>query len=679
MSNYLLTLKGLPSFSQIKIQDVEPAIDSLLKGNREKIISLLESTNEYTWDNLIQHLEDMDDQLSRSWSPVGHMNSVVNNDALRDAYNACLPKLSEYQTEMGQNEGLYAAFKQIRQSDAYDELTEAQQKIINNALRDFRLSGIELNAGDQDRFKVICQELSKLSSTFSENILDASNEWQKHITEEADLAGLPDSARGLFRQQAEARDLEGWLLNLEFPSYMPVLTYADNTALRQEMYTAFVTRASDQGPHDKKYDNSDLMEQILSLRHEMAGLLGFNNYAELSIETKMADTTQQVIDFLMDLAERSLDMAKKEFEELCEFARKEHSMEALEAWDISYYAEKLRQHRYQITQEEIKPYLPEDKVLSGMFEVVSRLYGVSFRETKDVDRWHDDVRFFDILDARGEVQGQFYLDLYARAKKRGGAWMDDCITRRRLSHDVQTPVAYLTCNFSPPVGNEPALLTHSEVETLFHEFGHGLHHMMTAVDHVGVSGIHGVEWDAVELPSQIMENWCWQKEALDLISGHYQTGEALPDELFNKMLAAKNFQSAMQMARQLEFSLFDFRLHLEYDPQQGGRVNDIIAEVRDQVAVVKPPAFNRFAHAFSHIFSGGYAAGYYSYKWAEVLSSDAFSAFEENGIFDTETGQRFLKAILEKGGSRNAMDLFVDFRGREPEIEALLRHSGIAA
>lgn len=684
MSNYLLTLKGLPSFSQIKAQDVEPAIDSLLESNRKKVISLLDSTSEYTWDNLIQHLEDMDDQLSRSWSPVGHMNSVVNNDALRDAYNACLPKLSEYQTEMGQNDALYAAFKQIRQSDAYEELTEAQQKIINNALRDFRLSGIELDAGDQDRFKTICQELSKLSSTFSENILDASNEWQKHITAEADLAGLPDSARGLFRQQAEASDLEGWLLNLEFPSYIPVLTYADNTALRQEMYTAFVTRASDQGPHDKKYDNSNLMEQILSLRHEMAGLLGFNNYAELSIETKMADTTQQVMDFLMDLAERSLDMAKKEFEELCEFARIEHGMEVLEAWDIGYYAEKLRQHRYQITQEEIKPYLPEDKVLSGMFEVVSRLYGVSFKEAKDVDRWHDDVRFFDILDARGEVQGQFYLDLYARAKKRGGAWMDDCITRRRLSHGVQshgvqTPVAYLTCNFSPPVGTEPALLTHSEVETLFHEFGHGLHHMMTAVDYVGVSGIHGVEWDAVELPSQIMENWCWQKEALDLISGHYQTGEALPEELFNKMLAAKNFQSAMQMVRQLEFSLFDFRLHLEYDPQQGGRVNDFIAEVRDQVAVVKPPAFNRFAHAFSHIFAGGYAAGYYSYKWAEVLSSDAFAAFEENGIFDTETGQRFLKAILEKGGSRNAMDLFVDFRGREPQIEALLRHSGIAA
>lgn len=684
MSEYLLTLKGLPQFSKIKTDEIESAIDKLLANNRKTIETLLEDTDQYTWTNLVAPLEDIQEQLSRSWSPVGHMNSTVNNDALRDAYNACLPKLSDYGTELGQNQGLYEAYKQIRDGENYEQLDAAQQKIIDNALRDFRLSGIELNDTDRKRFKIIRQELSQLSSKFSENVLDSGNEWEKHVTDASDLAGLPDSAMGLLHQQAEAKGKDGWLLNLEFPSYMPVMTYGDNQPLREEMYTAYATRASDQGPHDSKYDNSELIEQVLALRHELALLLGFANYAELSIETKMAASTDQVMDFLNDLANRSVSIARKEYDELCEFAREHDQVESIEPWDMGYYAEKLRQHRYNITQEEIKPYLPEDKVLAGLFAVVSRLYGVTFREVKNLDRWHEDVRFFDIVDKDGSIRGQFYFDLYARAKKNGGAWMDDCIPRKKSAAGVQVPVAYLTCNFSPPVGNEPALFTHSEVETLFHEFGHGLQHMMTKIDYVGVSGINGVEWDAVELPSQIMENWCWQKEALDLFSGHYQTGESIPDALFDKMMAAKNFQSAMAMVRQLEFALFDFRLHLEYDPdyqseKKGERVLALLDEVRDQVAVIKPPCFHRFANAFTHIFAGGYGAGYYSYKWAEVLSSDAFAAFEETHIFDAGTGQRFLQTVLEQGGSRKAMDLFVEFRGREPEIDALLRHTGIKA
>lgn len=679
MSNYLLTVEGLPQFSEIKAKNIVPAIDQLLADHRKKLNEILSGSKAYTWDNLVQPIEDMGEKLSRTWSPIGHMNSVVNNEELREAYNECLPKLSEYHTELGQNTVLFDAYKQIRNGEEYESLAQAQKKIIDNALRDFRLSGIELSETDRNRFKEIRQELSQLSSKFSENVLDSNNAWEKLVTDESELSGLPDSALGLLRQQAEAKDKKGWLLNLDFPSYMPVLSYADNRSLREEMYKAYATRASDQGPHDPKYDNTELMEQILSLRHEMARLLGFNNYAELSVDTKMVESTDQVMSFLNDLANRSVDMARKEYSELCEYAQEVHGMSSLEAWDIGYYSEKLREHRYSFTQEEIKPYLPEDRVLEGMFSVVNKLFGVKVVEVNNVDSWHEDVRFFEIQNPDGSVRGQFYLDLYARAKKRGGAWMDDCIPRKRFNDEVQSPVAYLTCNFSPPVGNEPALFTHNEVETLFHEFGHGLQHMLTQVDFVGVSGINGVEWDAVELPSQIMENWCWQKEALDLFSGHYQTNEAIPEDLFEKMMAAKNFQSAMMMVRQLEFGLFDFRLHMEYDANKGGRVLEILDEVRDQVAAFKPPAYHRFPNAFGHIFAGGYAAGYYSYKWAEVLSSDAFAAFEETNIFDAGTGNKFLQAVLEQGGSRKAMDLFVEFRGREPNIDALLRHSGISA
>ena len=677
--NPLLGLTGLPPFSKIRPEHVEPALDALLAECRARVEQLLTDNTTYSWANLVQPIEDVEDKLSRAWSPVGHMNSVVNSETLRTAYNACLPKLSEYGTEMGQNEVLYRAYKQIADGPEYARLDTAQRKIIDNALRDFRLSGIALDPAQRERYKALMQELSSVQAKFEENLLDATNAWKLQITDKARLDGLPDSAIGLAKQTAEREGVDGWLLNLEFPSYYPVLTYADDRELRREVYTAYVTRASDEGPNAGKWDNGPLMEQLLALRHEAAQLLGFANYAERSIETKMAQSTDQVMKFLSDLAERSLPKAREDLDAVRKFAREQHNADNLESWDISYYSEKLRQHQYAISQEELKPYFPETRVLPGMFAVVQRLYGLEIREVPGIDTWHSSVRFYEIQDASGKLRGQFYLDLYARPHKRGGAWMDDCIARRMTASGPQTPVAYLTCNFSPPIGNDPALFTHDEMITLFHEFGHGLHHMLTQVDYAGVSGISGVAWDAVELPSQFMENWCWEREALDLIAGHYQTGEPLPQQLYERMQAARNFQSAMQMVRQLEFSIFDFRIHRDYDPAKGGRVYDILDEVRQQVAVMKPASFNRFPHSFSHIFAGGYAAGYYSYKWAEVLSADAFSAFEEAGIFDSETGKRFLTAILERGGSREPMELFIDFRGREPTIDALLRHSGLAA
>ncbi|MET0086426.1 MAG: oligopeptidase A [Sedimenticola sp.] len=677
MDNPLLELEALPHFSRIRPEHVEPAIDALLKEGRELTHKLLESGAPYTWDNLVEPLEIADDRLGRAWSPVSHMNSVVNSDELRDAYNACLPKLSDYATEMGQNEQLCNAYKAVYENGS--DLNDDQRKLLENALRDFRLSGVDLPAEKKSRYKEISQQLTRLTSKYEENLLDATNAWSKLVTDEAELAGLPESALGLAKQTAEQRDKAGWMLTLEFPSYLPVMTYADNRELRREMYEAYATRASDQGPHACKWDNSETMERILELRHEQALLLGFDNYAERSLAKKMARSCDEVLGFLNDLAKRSHDQALQELRELTEFASSEHGAEDLQAWDIGYYAEKLRQHRYAITQEELKPYFPESKVLSGMFAVVNRLYGIEIAEVDDVETWHPDVRFFEIRDRDGGIRGQFYLDLYARPKKRGGAWMDECVVRMFNEQYDQIPVAYLTCNFSPPVGDKPALFTHDEVETLFHEFGHGLHHLLTRVNYPGIAGINGVAWDAVELPSQFMENWCWEREALDRISGHYETGEPIPATLYDRMKAAKNFQSGMQMVRQLEFSLFDFRMHREYQPGSGGRIYEILEEVREKVAVIRPPAFNRFAHGFSHIFAGGYAAGYYSYKWAEVLSADAFSLFEERGIFDRDTGAAFLQNILEKGGSKDAMELFIGFRGREPEIDALLRHSGIAS
>ena len=679
MTNPLLENTELPQFSKIKPEHVEPAIDQLLSEARQTITSHLQSDGPYNWGNLIEPIEDAEDRLNKAWSPVSHMNSVVNSDAMRYAYNACLGKLSEYSTEVGQNRALYDAYKSIQQSQEFSRLDMAQQKIISNALRDFHLSGVDLPTEKQKRYKDISQQLSKLSSQYEEHLLDATNAWRKLISNQDDLAGLPESALAQAKQSAETEGYDGWLINLQFPSYLAIMTYADNRDLRREHYEAFCTRASDQGPDAGKWDNSEIMEQILALRHEKAQLLGFNNYAEYSLATKMADSTDNVVSFLEDLADKSWRQARRDLSELQDFAAREFGLHDLQTWDIGYYSEKMRQHFYQLSQEEVKTYFPATRVIPGLFAIVEKLYGLQISEIDDVDIWHPDVRFYKILDKNGELRGRFYLDLYARAKKRGGAWMDDCVCRKKTAKGLQTPVAYLTCNFTPPTGNQPALLTHDEVQTLFHEFGHGLHHMLTQIDHLSVAGINGVEWDAVELPSQFMENWCWEKEALNLISSHYQTGESLPDNLYDKMLAAKNFQAGMMMVRQLEFSLFDFKIHQNYDPNKGGRINQTLQQIRDQVSVAKVPAFNRFAHSFSHIFAGGYAAGYYSYKWAEVLSADAFSLFEENGIFDRSTGESFLHNILEKGGSQPAMTLFKNFRGREPSIEPLLRHNGIAA
>jgi oligopeptidase A len=679
MSNPLLANTELPLFSQIQPEHVVPAIDQLLAEARATVESCLNAADRYTWKNLIEPIENAEDRINKAWSPVSHMNSVVNSDELREAYNACLPKLSAYSTEMGQNEALFKAYKSIAESDEYAALDTAQQKIIRNTLRDFHLSGIDLDAEKKQRYKEISQELSQLASSFEENVLDATNAWTKLITNELDLTGLPASALAQARQTAEQNGQQGWMITLQFPSYHAVMTYADNRELRREHYEAYSTRASDQGPHAGRWDNSEIMEKILALRHEKARLLGFENYAELSLTKKMAEKPDDVMNFLEDLADKSWRQARRDLAELRDFARTYYGVGDLQSWDIGYYSEKMRQHFYQLSQEEVKAYFPITKVLPGLFAVVEKLYGLRIAEIHEFDTWHPDVRFFEITDRNDELRGRFFIDLYARPKKRGGAWMDDCVGRKKIDDKVQTPVAYLTCNFTPPTGSDPALLTHDEVTTLFHEFGHGLQHMLTRVDHLGVSGINGVEWDAVELPSQFMENWCWEKDALPLMSGHYQTGEPLPDELLNKMLAAKNFQSGMLMVRQLEFSLFDFRIHRDYDPARGGRIYETLNQVREQVAVVIPPAFNRFAHSFGHIFAGGYAAGYYSYKWAEVLSSDAFSLFEEKGIFDPETGNAFLTNILEKGGSEEAMDLFVKFRGRKPTIAALLRHNGIEA
>ena len=679
MNNPILDADKLPAFDQIEAHHVEPAIKQLLQDNRQAVADLIASNPENDWAATAGLLEDIDDRLNRAWSPVSHLHSVADNEALREAYNACLPLLSDYATEMGQNRGLYLLYKNLADSAAYGDLSQAQKTIIDHALRDFRLSGIDLPAAEQQEYKTLQLELSQLQTKFQENVLDATQAYQKHITDAAQLGGLPESALALANQAAQQAGLEGWLFTLDFPSYFPVMSYADNRELRQEMYQAYVTRASEQTTDQAQWDNSDIIEKILAGRYRLARLLGFDSYAHRSLATKMASTPKEVIDFLDDLAQHSKPIAEQEFQQLQAFAQEQHGVTDLAAWDVAYYSEKQKQHEYDFSQEQLRPYFPVNQVLAGMFSVVEKLYGLKIKATDEVATWHEDVQFFAITDQEGELRGSFYLDLFARKQKRGGAWMDECLVRRNTSTGLQHPVAYLTCNFTPPIGDDPSLLTHDEVTTLFHEFGHGLHHMLTKIDYAGVSGINGVAWDAVELPSQFMENWCWEREALSLIARHYQTGEALPESLFNKMLAAKNFQSGMQMVRQLEFALFDFRLHLEYKPETNFDVQALLNEVRDQVSVVIPPHYNRFQHSFSHIFAGGYAAGYYSYKWAEVLSADAFSKFEEEGIFNPETGSSFLQNILERGGSEDAMDLFVAFRGRKPSVDALLRHSGITS
>jgi len=680
MNNPLLENHTLPAFDRIQPEHVIPAIDQLLEENRETVEQLVSITSGFSWDNFVQPLEDMDDRLNRAWSPVSHLHSVRDNEALRKAYSECIGKLSDYATEMGQHEGLYKGFKAVAESDEYARLVPAQKKIIDNALRDFRLSGIELNGEDRATYRRLQQELTKLQTRFEENLLDATQAWKKHVIDQDMLSGLPQSVLGYLEQSARQNGFdEGWLLTLDFPCYLPVMQYADDAGLRRELYTAYNTRASAEAGNDPQWDNSAVMVDILNKRQEIARLLGFASYADLSLAKKMATTPRQVLDFLTELADKSGPVAQTDLEQVNRYAREKYNIDTLDAWDIAYYSEKLKQAAFRFTDEDLRPYFSVPNVLKGLFGVVQRLYELDIRPREGVTIWHDDVMFYDIYNGSGELQGSFYLDLYARQHKRGGAWMDECVVRRKLASGIQTPVAYLTCNFTPPVGGKPALITHDEVITLFHEFGHGLHHMLTRVDYAGVSGINGVPWDAVELPSQFMENWCWEREALDLFARHHESGKKIPADLFEKMWAAKNFQSGMQMVRQLEFSLFDFRLHMQAHIDSADDIQQLLDEVREQVAVIRPPVFNRFQNSFSHIFAGGYAAGYYSYKWAEVLSADAFSRFEEQGIFNSETGKAFLHSILEQGGSREPLELFIEFRGREPSVEPLLRHSGITA
>ena len=665
---------GLPNFSAINASDIVTVITAAIRDCKTVIDNVVEK-QDASYASVFLEIDEVDTQLSNLWSPVSHMNSVVSDDEWREAHDACLPLLSEYGTWVGQHEGLFKLYQALSESDEFANLDMAQQKMITNTLRDFTLSGIALDAEKKEEYGKIQARLSELSSTFSNHLLDATMAFQKHITDEKQLAGLPDSAKSAAAQLATQHNLAGWLFTLDIPSYLPIMSYADNRKLREEMYRAYVTRASEIGPNGGEFDNTAIIEETLSLRTKIANLLGFEHYSQRSIATKMAESTDQVKTFLHDLARQSRPQAEADLAEVKAFAAEQYGRTELQAWDVGYYSEKLKQDKYAISDEELRPYFPETHVVPGLFEVVSRLFGLTIKERMDVDTYHQDVRFFDITDSDGNYCGSFYLDLYARAKKRGGAWMDECrVKRRRTDGSLQHPVAYLTCNFSGPIDGQPACFTHDEVVTLFHEFGHGLHHMLTKIEVSAVSGINGVAWDAVELPSQFLENWCWQPEALQFISGHVDTGEPLPKALLDKMLAAKNFQSAMQMLRQIEFSLFDFTLHMQTDNVD---VQAFLNDVRNAISVLTPPEFNRFQNSFGHIFAGGYAAGYYSYKWAEVLSADAFAAFEENGIFNVSTGRRFLEKILQMGGSKEPMALFVDFKGREPSVDALLRHSGI--
>ncbi|MGR8946445.1 MAG: M3 family metallopeptidase [Gammaproteobacteria bacterium] len=675
-------LAALPNFSKLKVESLVNDLKQLIEDNKQAIDTLFAERQTVGWDALIRPLENYSDALSRFFSPFSHLHNVADSPALREAYNEALPLLTEYANEYSQDRRIFEAYKALADLDATSDVLNLEQKqVTKNALRDFHLSGIDLEPDAQTRLREIRLRLSKLSTKFEEQVLDATQKWKKHIDDESLLSGMPKSAVDLCRQNAANENLDGYLLKLDYPCYMPVMTYADNRELREEVYEAYVTRASELGPHGRCFDNSETIDEILRLRKELSGLLGFSNYAEYSLATKMANTTSEVTKFLVDLAEKSRPAAKKELDELRLYAQQNLNLEELEAWDMSYAAEKLRQDKFAISQEELRPYFPIDRVFSGLFEIVRVLFGVQITEIHDVDTWHEDVRVFQVRDADDHLRGLFYTDLYAREFKRAGAWMDDCIGRREFDEYIQYPVAYLTCNFSPPVGlgehKKPATLTHDEVLTLFHEFGHGLHHMLTLVGESAVAGINGVPWDGVELPSQFLENWCWETDALALISGHVDSGLPISAALIERMKSAKNFHAALQMLRQIEFALFDFRLHAEY--QDGLDVQSLLDDVRATVAVARPPSYNRFQNSFSHIFAGGYAAGYYSYKWAELLSADAFSKFEEDGIFNPETGEAFRRCILERGGAVEMMDLFKAFRGREPDIKPLLRHSGLTS
>jgi oligopeptidase A len=698
MTNPLLDFSGLPRFADIRTEHIAPAVGQLLAENRALVARVREDKASPTWDNFVQPMTDANERLSRAWGQVSHLNAVVNSPELREAYNGSLPLVTQYYAELGQDQALFEKFKQLRNGKEFENLSNTRKKIIENELRDFRLGGAELPPEKKERFLQIQEELSALASRFNDNLLDATNDFVLHVENADELAGLPGDLLATAKGLAERDGAAGWKFTLHAPSYMPILQYADNRALREKMYRAYATRASEIAPSSRPegsvvdLDNAPLIAKILELRQEESRMLGFDCYAEVSLATKMASAPKQVLDFLGELATKAKPYAERDLKELRQFAADKLQLDELESWDLAYASEKLRAERYAFSEQEVKQYLPETSVLPGMFKLVENLYHIAIAPADEagIQLWHPDVKLFNVTDADGKLIGRFYLDLYARAGKRGGGWMDDAISRRRVEagdaseEGIQTPVAYLNCNFSGRLVVDgqvrPALFTHDEVITLFHEFGHGLHHLLTQVEDLGVSGIHGVEWDAVELPSQFMENFCWEWEVLRNMTQHVETREPISRQLFEKMLAAKNFQSGLQMLRQIEFALFDIRLHYDFDPRGDKTAQQLLDEIREQVAVIIPPRFNRFPNSFSHIFGGGYAAGYYSYKWAEVLSADAYSLFEESHagqVINADTGARFRNEILGVGGSRSALESFIAFRGREPTIDALLRHNGM--
>ena len=703
--NPLLSDAPLPAFSKIQAADVVPAIDTILADYRRGIdaISSADASRQPqsdTFDRVMLEQERLDQRLSHAWAPVSHLHAVADSKELRAAYEEAEEKITDFASALGQNRDLYAAVQAVADAPEFAQRTRPERALVEHTLRDFRLSGVALEEPARTRFREIANELAKLTTAFSNAVLDATDAWYERIEDARDLAGIPESGRAVLHEYARERDLEGWLVTLKQPSVQAVLTYADNRSLRERVYWAYQTRASDQGPNAGKFDNSERMQKILALRHEAAQLLGFANAAEESLATKMAKTPDEVLAFLRDLVVRAKPVAQRELEELREFARAELQLENLEAWDVAYASEKLRLARYALDEEQLKAYFPLPSVLEGMFQVAGRLYGITVAPVSEgVDVWHPDVRYCEVRDAGGVPIAGVYLDLYARGGKRGGAWMDVCRARFRDGANLQLPIAFLTCNFAPPAGDRPSLLTHDDVQTIFHEFGHGLHHMLTRIDLPSIGGIDGVEWDAVELPSQFMENFCWNRQALDLFAKHWSSGARLPDELFDKMLAARHFQAGMFLCRQLEFGLFDFLLHANYAPARGARVMETLEAARREAAVLHPPAWQRFPHAFTHIFAGGYAAGYYSYLWAEVLSADVFGAFEEHaaqnqtvenraaqnqagqdgGVIDAPTGARFRDEFLAIGASRPALESFIAFRGRAPQPDALLRSYGLAA